>query len=57
MDTLKIDLYSALGKDGYKRLMYIKFGQMTDLTNIFQISQEGKTLQSIGIDGSYVTFH
>ena len=37
MDTLKIDLYYALGKDGYIRLMYIRFGPRTDLTKVFPI--------------------
>ena len=35
MDTLKIDLYSAWGKHGYVRQMYITFGPRTDLTKIF----------------------
>ena len=35
MDTLKIDLYSAWGKEGYVRLMYTTFGLKTDLTKVF----------------------
>ena len=42
MDTLKIDLYSALCKDGYIRLMYIRFGPRTDLTKVFPNIQGGK---------------
>ena len=35
MDTLTIDLLSAFGKDGYIRLMYIRFDPRTDLTKVF----------------------
>ena len=46
MDTLKTDLYFTWGKDGYIRLMYIKFGPRTELTKVFPKSKEGKTLFS-----------
>ena len=34
-DTVTIDTYSALIKDGYKRLTHIECGPRTDLTKVF----------------------